>query len=40
VADAIRQVHPHAVDVASSIETAPGSKDHSKIAAFIAAARS
>ena len=40
VADAIRQVHPYAVDVASSIEKAPGSKDHSKIAAFIAAARS
>jgi phosphoribosylanthranilate isomerase len=40
VADAIRQVHPYAVDVASGIETAPGSKDHSKIEAFIAAARS
>jgi phosphoribosylanthranilate isomerase len=40
VADAIRQVHPYAVDVASGIETAPGIKDHKKIAAFIAAARS
>jgi phosphoribosylanthranilate isomerase len=40
VADAIRQVRPYAVDVASGIETAPGSQDHSKIAAFIAAARS
>jgi phosphoribosylanthranilate isomerase len=40
VADAIRQVHPYAVDVASGIETAPGIKDHTKIAAFIAAARS
>jgi phosphoribosylanthranilate isomerase len=39
VADAIRQVHPYAVDVASGIETAPGIKDHKKIAAFIAAAR-
>jgi phosphoribosylanthranilate isomerase len=40
VADAIRQVHPYAVDVASGIETVPGIKDHRKIAAFIAAARS
>ena len=40
VADAIRQVHPYAVDVATGIETAPGVKDHSKIAAFIAAVRS
>lgn len=39
VAEAIRQVHPYAVDVASGIETAPGIKDHEKIAAFIAAAR-
>jgi phosphoribosylanthranilate isomerase len=39
VEDAIRQVHPYAVDVASGIETAPGIKDHTKIAAFIAAAR-
>ncbi len=39
VADAIRQVHPYAVDVATGIETAPGIKDHTKIAAFIAAAR-
>lgn len=39
VADAIRQVHPYAVDVASGIETIPGIKDHRKIAAFIAAAR-
>ena len=40
VGDAIRQVRPYAVDVASGIESAPGSKDHGKIAAFIAAARS
>jgi phosphoribosylanthranilate isomerase len=39
VAEAIQQVHPYAVDVASGIETAPGIKDHTKIAAFIAAAR-
>ena len=39
VADAIRKVHPYAVDVASGIETAPGIKDHQQIAAFIAAAR-
>ena len=39
VADTFRQVHPYAVDVASGIETAPGIKDHKKIAAFIAAAR-
>ena len=40
VADAIRQVNPYAVDVATGIERAPGIKDHKKIAAFIAAARS
>jgi phosphoribosylanthranilate isomerase len=39
VADAIRQVQPYAVDVASGIEMTPGIKDHRKIAAFIAAAR-
>ena len=39
VADAIRQVQPYAVDVASGIEKVPGIKDHGKIAAFIAAAR-
>jgi len=39
VAEAIRQVHPYAVDVASGIETAPGIKDHKKIAKFISAAR-
>jgi phosphoribosylanthranilate isomerase len=40
VAEAIRQVQPYAVDVASGIEKVPGIKDHRKIAAFIAAARS
>jgi phosphoribosylanthranilate isomerase len=39
VADAIRQVQPYAVDVASGIEKTTGIKDHRKIAAFIAAAR-
>jgi len=39
VANAIRQVHPYAVDVASGIEKVPGIKDHRKIAAFIAAVR-
>jgi phosphoribosylanthranilate isomerase len=39
VAEAIRQVRPYAVDVASGIESAPGIKDHGKIAAFVAAAR-
>jgi phosphoribosylanthranilate isomerase len=39
VADAIRLVHPYAVDVSSGIETEPGIKDHKKIAAFIAAAQ-
>ena len=40
VAGAISQVHPYAVDVASGIESSPGIKDHKKIAAFLAAARS
>jgi phosphoribosylanthranilate isomerase len=39
VADAISQVRPYAVDVATGIESSPGIKDHKKIAAFIAAAR-
>jgi phosphoribosylanthranilate isomerase len=39
VADAIRQVQPYAVDVATGIEKVPGIKDYRKIAAFIAAAR-
>ncbi|MFZ1897326.1 phosphoribosylanthranilate isomerase [Methanoregula sp.] len=36
---AIREIRPYAVDVASGVETEPGIKDHTKIAAFIAAAR-
>jgi phosphoribosylanthranilate isomerase len=39
VGEAIRQVHPYAVDVATGIERAPGIKDKEKIRAFIAACR-
>ena len=39
VAAAIREIRPYAVDVASGVETAPGIKDHTKVAAFIRAAR-
>jgi phosphoribosylanthranilate isomerase len=39
VADAIRQVRPFAVDVASGVESAPGVKDASKLQAFFAAVR-
>jgi phosphoribosylanthranilate isomerase len=36
VSDAVRKVHPHAVDVASGIESSPGSKDQEKVRDFIA----
>jgi len=39
VGQAVRAVRPYAVDVASGVESAPGVKDHQKLASFIAAAR-
>ena len=39
VGDAIQRVHPVAVDVSSGVEAGKGIKDHSKIAAFVAAVR-
>jgi phosphoribosylanthranilate isomerase len=39
VADAVRAARPWGVDVARGVETEPGVKDHSKVAAFIAAVR-
>ena len=39
VADAIRTLRPHAVDVASGVESSPGKKDPAKVAAFIKAAK-
>jgi phosphoribosylanthranilate isomerase len=39
VGAAIAQVRPWAVDVASGVEAAPGVKDRSKLAAFVAAVR-
>lgn len=39
VGNAIKQVRPVAVDVSSGVEMGKGIKDHSKIAAFVAAVR-
>lgn len=39
VAEAIRLTNARQVDVSSGVESAPGVKDHARIAAFVAAAR-
>jgi len=39
VAAAIAAVHPWAVDASSSLETAPGIKDHARVRAYVEAAR-
>ena len=39
VSEALSQVRPWGVDVASGVERAPGSKDHQKIEAFLRAVR-
>jgi indole-3-glycerol phosphate synthase/phosphoribosylanthranilate isomerase len=39
VADAVAAVRPWAVDASSSLETAPGVKDHARVRAYVKAAR-
>lgn len=39
VREAIKNIHPFAVDVSSGVESAPGRKDHRRVEEFIAALR-
>jgi phosphoribosylanthranilate isomerase len=39
VAEAIRRIHPYAVDVCSGVERRPGIKDHAKLKEFIVTAK-
>jgi phosphoribosylanthranilate isomerase len=39
VAEAVRQVRPFAVDVASGVEAKPGLKDHAQVRSFIEEAK-